>query len=94
MCVILSINTQKEPGAYDAALFSSLKGITRINHIVKAVPEREKVGFAFYRCTGKEISPAEAAGKLRRGIEFDFPGYDFIKNQMVFREREPDDELE
>lgn len=81
------------PGTYDAALFNSLKGITRINHIVKAVPEHEKVGFAFYRYTGKEISPAEAVDKLRSGTEFDFLGYDFIKNQMVFRECEPDDEL-
>ena len=66
--------------------FSNLKGIAKINYLVKTEAEHPSVGFAFYSSTGSILSPVVFNQKLIDGVPFDFLGFDSINNLMIFRE--------
>lgn len=66
--------------------FSNLKGIAKINYLVKTEAEHPAVGFAFYSSTGSILSPVVFNQKLIDGVPFDFLGFDSINNLMIFRE--------
>ena len=66
--------------------FSNLKGIAKINYLVKTEAEHPAVGFALYSSTGSILSPVVFYQKLNDGVPFDFLGFDSINNLMIFRE--------
>lgn len=66
--------------------FSNLKGIAKINYLVKTEAEHPAVGFAFYSSTGSILNPVVFSQKLIDGVSFDFLGFDSVNNLMVFRE--------
>jgi len=44
------------------------------------------VGFAFYSCTGSEFNPATVIEFIALGKNFDYLGFDQLRNCMVFRQ--------
>lgn len=66
--------------------FSNLKGIAKINYLVKTEAEHPAVGFAFYSSTGSILNPVVFSQKLIDGVSFDFLGFDSINNLMIYRE--------
>lgn len=71
---------------YNAFKFSGLKGIAKINYLVKSKPINSAVGFAFYSCTGSELNPATVIEFIALGKNFDYLGFDQLRNCMVFRQ--------
>ena len=71
---------------YNAFKFSGLKGIAKINYLVKSKPINSAVGFAFYSCTGSELNPATVIESIALGNNFDYLGFDQLRNCMVFRQ--------
>lgn len=59
--------------------FANLKGIAKINYLVKKDAERTAVGFAFYSSTG-------SLKKFNESALYDFLGFDSLNNLMIFRE--------
>lgn len=59
--------------------FANLKGIAKINYLVKKDAERTAVGFAFYSSTG-------SLKKFDESVLYDFLGFDSLNNLMIFRE--------
>lgn len=59
--------------------FANLKGIVKINYLVKKDAERTAVGFAFYSSTG-------SLKKFDESVLYDFLGFDSLNNLMIFRE--------
>ena len=70
---------------YNAFKFSGLKGIAKINYLVKSKPINSAVGFAFYGCTGSELNPATVIESIALGKNFDYLGFDQLRNCMIFR---------
>ncbi len=59
--------------------FANLKGIAKINYLVKKDAEHMAVGFAFYSSTG-------SLKKFNESALYDFLGFDSLNNLMIFRE--------
>ena len=70
---------------YNAFKFSGLKGIAKINYLVKSKPINSAVVFAFYGCTGSELNPATVIESIALGKNFDYLGFDQLRNCMIFR---------
>ena len=70
---------------YNAFKFSGLKGIAKINYLVKSKPINLAVGFAFYSCTGSELNPATVIESIALCKNFDYLGFDQLRNCMIFR---------